>query len=326
MAFLRTAEILKEINLVFDERDFELRSNRKLRKVNNYKLQPVFNVNGTVTVVASHTSGTATYLTFSGDGVVELWPQRGAFLIDRKKYEPTEIRRQFRSILEKEYGFEFKNGGHNALAGEVRSDMLLHPRIIPQIFQVFQESDFELRMCSSNIPTRSNCANRLDAKLLPDGQLGITIGIENLGHEHSYEDTVIVLFDGSNTVGIASLSDIRCEADLNNPDKLHTVAIEDARQVLVEQYGVSFEKQWRMNKAPVFNYCGVPYDPNYWSQTDGMDLEEIEDSDKKLVHGYFLAERVLHKIEPNDSILDAGFIEDDNACDIFTSLIDTEDK
>lgn len=62
MAFLRTIEILKEINLLFEESDFELRSNKKLRKVNKYKLQPVFNVNGTVTVVASHGNGGTTYL------------------------------------------------------------------------------------------------------------------------------------------------------------------------------------------------------------------------------------------------------------------------
>lgn len=80
MAFLRSIDILKEINLLFEERDFELRAGKKHRE-DHYRLQPVFNVNGTVTVVASHTSGAATYLTFSGDGVVELWPRRGAFLI-----------------------------------------------------------------------------------------------------------------------------------------------------------------------------------------------------------------------------------------------------
>ena len=71
MVFLRTTEILKEINLLFEEHDFELRAGKKRRK-DHYRLQPVFNVNGTVTVVASHISGAATYLTFSGDGVVEL--------------------------------------------------------------------------------------------------------------------------------------------------------------------------------------------------------------------------------------------------------------
>ena len=305
MAFIRSVEILKEINTVFEPADFELRANRKPRKVNKHKLQPVFNVNGTVTVVASHISGAATYLTFSGDGVVELWPRRSAFLIDQEKYEPVEIRRQFRSMLEKDYGFEFKNGGRYALAGDAQSYMLLNPRIIPQIFKVFQESDFDLRMCDSNIPTRSNCANRLEAKPLPDGRMCITVGVDNLAHEHSIAGKVIVLFDGSGTVSIGDLDDIHCIEDLRDPGKLHTVAIEQARQVLVEKYGVSFDPQWHMNDAPVFDFCGIPYDPNYWFQTDGMDLNEIEDSDKELIHGYFLAERILHKITPDVSVLDA---------------------
>ena len=36
-----------------------------------------------------------------------------------------------------------------------------------------------------------------------------------------------------------------------------------------------------------------------------MDLDEIVDSDKELVHGYFLAERVLHKIAPDCTLLEA---------------------
>ena len=304
MAFIRTADILKEINLLFDERDFELRAGKKRRK-DHYRLQPVFNVNGTVTLVASHISGAATYLTFSGDGVVELWPRRSAFLIDQEKYEPVEIRRQFRNMLEKDYGFEFKNGGRYALAREAQSFMLLNPRTIPQIFKVFQESDFDLRMCDCNIPTRSNCANRLEAIPLPDGQMCITVGVENLAHEHSIAGKVIVLFDGSDTVSIGDLDDIHCREYLRDPDKLHTASIDKARQVLMEQYGVSFDPQWHMNEAPVFDFCGIPYDPDYWFQTDGMDLIEIEDSDKKLVHGYFLAERTLHKIAPDVTVLDA---------------------
>lgn len=164
MAFLRTIAILKEINLLFDDRDFELRSEKEHCRANYYKLQPVFNVNGTVTVVASHVSGAATYLTFSGDGVVELWPRRGAFLIDHKNYTPVEIRKQFRTMLEKDYGFEFKNGGRYALARDAQPYMLLNPRIIPQIFQVFQESDFDLRMCDGNT-TASQM--RIAIKLIP---------------------------------------------------------------------------------------------------------------------------------------------------------------
>lgn len=260
MAFLRTIEILKEINLLFEESDFELRSNKKLRKVNKYKLQPVFNVNGTVTVVASHISGAATYLTFSGDGVVDLWPRRSAFLIDREKYEPAELRRQFRSMLEKDYGFEFKNGGHSAMAGENHVHMLLHPRIIPQIFQIFQYADFDLNMWNCNIPTEINCFDRLNVTPLLDGRIIISIGVENPESEYSYAGNVFVLFDGGSTVSIGDRMDVSCEADLNSSEKLKTVAIEDARQFLVEQYGVSFKKQWRMNTPPSHDLYGMPYD------------------------------------------------------------------
>ena len=315
MVFLRTTEILKEINLLFEEHDFELRAGKKRRK-DHYRLQPVFNANGTVTVVASHISGAATYLTFSGDGVVELWPRRSAFLIDQEKYEPVEIRRQFRSMLEKDYGFEFKNGGRYALAGDAQSYMLLNPRIIPQIFKVFQESDFDLRMCDCNIPTRSNCSNRLEAIPLPDGWMCITVGVENLEHMHSIAGKVIVLFDGSDTVSIGDLDDIHCIEDLRDPGKLHTVAIEQARQILVVKYGVSFDPQWHTNEAPVFDFCGIPYGPDYWFRTDGMDLDEIVDSDKELVHGYFIAERTLHKIAPDCTVLEAD--------DLFRELLDDE--
>lgn len=304
MAFIRTTDILKEINLLFEEHDFELRAGKKRRK-DHYRLQPVFNVNGTVTVVVSHISGAATYLTFSSDGVVELWPRRGAFLIDREKYEPVELRRQFRSMLEKDYGFQFKNGGRYALAREAQPYILLNPRIIPQIFKVFREMDFDLRMCDCNIPTRSNCTNRLEAIPLPNGQMCITVGVENLAHGHSIAGKIIVLFDGSGTISIGDLDDIHCIEDLRDPGKLHTVAIEQARQILVVKYGVSFDPQWHMNEAPVFIFCGIPYGPDYWFRTDGMDLDEIVDSDKELVHGYFLAERVLHKIAPDITVLDA---------------------
>ena len=299
MTFLRSINILKEINLLFEEHDFELRAGKKRRK-ERYRLQPVFNVNGTVTVVASHVNGAA-----SGDGVVELWPLRGAFLIDREKHEPAELRRQFRSMLEKDYGFEFKNGGRYALAGDAQSYMLLNPRIIAQIFKVFQETDFDLRMCDCNIPTRSNCSNRLEVIPLPDGRMCITVSVENLAHEYSIAGKVIVLFDGSDTVNIGDLDDIHCREDLRDLDNLYTATIEKARQVLVEKYGVSFDPQWHINEASIFDFCGIPYDPDYWFQTAGMDLGEIEDSDKELVHGYFLAERVLHKIAPDVAVLDA---------------------
>lgn len=315
MAFLRSTEILKEINLLFEESDFELRSNKKLRKVNQYKLQPVFNINGTVTVVASCGNANAVYITFYGNGAVELWPRQEGFLIDLEKETPEEIRKRFRNMLETKYGFAFKNGGHSALVGETGRNMLLHPRIIPQIFKVFREADFQLNMVNCNIPTHSVHSSRLGTAVLPDGRLGITVGIENLKHEHSYANTIIVLFDGSDNVGICNLSEIETLDDLSNTSKLHTVPIADARQVLIEQYGVSFAEEWHMNEAPVFDFCGIPYDPDYWFLNHpDEDWKEFNASDMDLVYGYFLAEKTLHAIEPDDTILDAGFIiEDDSA-------------
>lgn len=307
MAFLRSTEILKEINLLFEENDFELRSNKKLRKVNKYKLQPVFNINGTVTVVASYGDGNAAYITFYGNGVVELWPRQEAFLIDLEKETPEEIRKRFRSLLETKYKFEFKNGGHSALVGETGWNMLLHPRIIPQIFKVFREEDFQLNMYNCNIPTRSSRSSRLGPVLLPDGRLGITVGIENLEHEHSYASTIIVLFDGSDKVGICDLSEIEKLDDLSDASKLHMVPIGDARQVLVEEYGASFDEKWRMNVAPVFDGCGIPFDPDYWfRERYDEDLEELDTADKNLVYGYFLAEKMLNAIAPDDTILDVN--------------------
>ena len=42
-----------------------------------------------------------------------------------------------------------------------------------------------------------------------------------------------------------------------------------------------------------------------------MDIKEIGDSNKELIHGYFFAERALHKIAPDHTVLEAdeGFDE-----------------
>lgn len=85
---------------------------------------------------------------------------------------------------------------------------------------------------------------------------------------------------------------------------------------MLEQYGVSFEKPWNINTAPVFDFCRIPYDQDYWFRTDDADIDEIDDSDKVLIHGYFLAERTLHKIAPDCTVLEAD--------DIFRELWDDE--
>ena len=66
-----------------------------------------------------------------------------------------------------------------------------------------------------------------------------------------------------------------------------------------------------MNTAPFFDFCRIPYDPDYWFQAGGMDINEIGDSNKELIHGYFFAERALHKIAPDHIVLetDEGFDE-----------------
>lgn len=334
-AFLRTTKILEEINLLFEEQDFELRSNKKLRKINKYKIQPVINVNGTITVVASYGDKNAVYITFYGDGVVELWPGQTAFLIDREKETPAEIRKRFRKMLETKYGFEFANGGHSALAGETISGMLLHPRIIPQIFKVFHEDDFQLYMYNCNIPKQRCCLSRLGVIPLPDGRLCITVGIENLKDEYSYANTKIVLFDGSDMVGICNLDDIKRLDNLSDTSKLHMVAIENARKVLIEQYGVSFDKEWRMNAAPVYDPFGIPYDPfaipidpgDWVREQPGNAVIDMDAVDKDLVRGYFRAERILNTIAPDNKILDLGFADcNDINVDLFKHLFDSEDE
>jgi len=324
LAHLRTLRILEEINLLFEEHDFELRANKKLRQINRYKLQPVFNINGTVTVVASYGNGNAVHIAFSGNGIVDLWPHQGVFLIDREKNTPEEIRKRFRNMLETEYGFEFRNGGHSALAGETVSGMLLHPRIIPQIFKVFREEDFSLQMCHCNILIHS-WSNRLNGGILTDGRVFINVGIENLADEYSYVHSVNVLFDGSDNVGIIDRCNIEKIDDLNDTGKLHMVALDDAIQVLIEQYGASFDKEWRMNKAPVFDPCGIPFDPDYWFRKPHD--EDFDDGDKELVHGYFLAEGMLNTLMPDDTFLDAGFADcDDMNIDFFDHLFNVEDE
>ena len=84
------------------------------------------------------------------------------------------------------------------------------------------------------------------------------------------------------------------------------VAIEDARQILMEQYGASFDEEWRMNEPPIFDFCGIPYDPDYWSMTvNDADLDNIDDSDNELVCDFFLMKkcRPILKSKMNNSHL-----------------------
>ena len=236
MAFLRTLDILGEINMLFEESDFELRTNKKLRKQNKDKLQICSNINGTVTVIAPRGKDRTVYMTFDGSGSVELWPNKEIFKIDTEAI-PEENRKRFRSMLTSDYGLEFCNGGHQVYPVNMNLQMLPRARIIPQIFKVFNAEDFYLRMHTSNLPSSHN-TDRIAGGILPDGSVSFRIGIENLESLYSDATYLYVTFDGSDNVRIgASYSQETCDL----------VAVCDARHILIEQYGVSFNREWRMN-------------------------------------------------------------------------------
>lgn len=243
MAFLRTLRILEDIYLLFEESDFELRTNRKLRKANKDKLQIVSNANGTVTVVAPCGKSSAVYMTFDGSNVVELWPDGLRFEIDRNAAK-ADNRKSFHTLLTNECGLEFKNGSHSVLTEDMKLHMLPRARIIPQIFKVFWEDSFRLQMYRSNL---SSVSNRFSGGILPCGQVYIIAGIENLAQSSSQATYIFTLFNGSDDVAIFHPTDLKNQDDIETWQNCHVVKLSDARQVLTEQYGVSFDSEWHMN-------------------------------------------------------------------------------
>lgn len=243
MPSLKTMRILNDIYTVFNESDFDLRTNRKQREKNLDKLQICININGTATVVAPCLHGNGLYMTFDGYGCVDLWDglRSSSFYIEendysskqlfiaQSKYSLEEIRRRFHKEMTDKWGLEFKNGEHQLYSSNWPG-MLCSAKIIPQIYRVFQEDDFNLPRSSN--PTRLSLNKRFDGYVDPKGKLVIQASIE---HQWARKvDHVDIIFDGSDTVTIAKYP-------YNDGEKF---LIQEAREVLINTYGVSFKKPW----------------------------------------------------------------------------------
>lgn len=241
MPSLKTMRILNDIHTVFNESDFELRTNRKQREKNLDKLQICININGTATVVAPCSHGKGLYMTFEGYGRVDLWDglRSSSFFIEendysseqvfitQSKYSPEEIRRRFHKEMTDEWGLEFKNGEHQ-LYSPNWPGMLCSAKIIPQIYKVFQEDDFNLPRSSD--PARLSLNKRFSGHVDPEGKLIIRAWIEDRWARRR-ADHIDIAFDGSDTVMVAKYPNNEGE---NFP-------IQEAREGLKNTYGVSFE-------------------------------------------------------------------------------------
>ena len=222
MPHLKTMRILNDIYTVFQESDFELRTNRKQREKNLDKLQICININGTVTVAAPCKRGSVLYMTFEGNGRIDLWDWRldSSFYIERNKYSPEEIRKKFHKEMTDEYGLEFKNGEHQ-LHSPNWPGMLCSAKIIPQVYKVFHEDDFSLiRSSKLTLCPQMRFEGYVDCQ---EGKLTILAWIDHVTH-------IRIVFDGSDTVTIA-------EYPYNDGEK---IPVNEARNVLVNTYGVSF--------------------------------------------------------------------------------------
>lgn len=231
MSSIKTMRILNDIYTVFNESDFDLRTNRKQREKNLDKMQICININGTATVVAPCLHGKGLYMTFEGYGRVDLWDglRTSCFDIERNEYTAEEIRKQFHEEVSADYGLEFKNGEHQ-LYSPNWPGMLCSAKIIPQIYRVFQEDDFNLPRSSD--PARLSLNKRFNGYVDPEGKLVIQAWIERQWARKV--DRVDIIFDGSDTVTIA-------QYPYNDGEKF---PIQEARKVLVAAYGVSFKKPW----------------------------------------------------------------------------------
>lgn len=240
MPSLKTMRILNDIYTVFNESDFDLRTNRKQREKNLDKLQICININGTATVVAPCSHGKGLYMTFEGYGRVDLWDglRSSSFyfeendysselvFITQSKYSPEEIRRRFHKEMTDEWGLEFKNGEHQ-LYSPNWPGMLCSAKIIPQIYRVFREDDFNLPRASD--PAQLSLNKRFNGYVDQEGRLVIQAWIERQWARKV--DHVDIIFDGSDTVTIAKYP-------YNDGEKF---PIQEAREVLKNTYGISFE-------------------------------------------------------------------------------------
>lgn len=105
------------------------------------------------------------------------------------------------------------------------------PEIINHVYSVFREEDFWLPRTSDPtiIPQK-----RFEKYVDPEGNIVVCAWIEKIWQGE--ENKIYVVFDGSDTVMITQ-----------NPYKSDSprIPLNQARRVLVQTYGVSFEKTWR---------------------------------------------------------------------------------
>lgn len=163
MPWLRTIGILDDIHTVFDDSDYDLKAYEDPNQNNQDKLQLCFNINGTATVVAQCEWGAILYMTFEGNGRVELWDgrRRTYFLIDRNKYSIEEIRKRFHEKATEYFGLAFRDGGYQLMPANY-SGKLLTIKILRQVYSVFSEfnllSSAPIDYFSEDVPPQFECS------------------------------------------------------------------------------------------------------------------------------------------------------------------------
>lgn len=231
MPWLRSMEILNDIHTVFTEDDFNLKSYEARSENNMDKWQFCVNVNGTITAVAqcyAHES-CALYLTFVGNGRVELWDEQhiDCFLIDRDKYTSKEISEQFHEWIAKTYKDAFEDGGFQVLPF-VYSGKLSTNKIIPQVYSIFSEQEFlsPALACitKKDMPPKYKKYVPPKFKGFVDGKLILEVWTD-IWEDHTVlgfmplwrGSQIDIVFDGSNSVNISK------------------VGCDDGRQVSIQQ-------------------------------------------------------------------------------------------
>lgn len=241
MPWLRSMEILNDIHTVFTEDDFNLKSYKARSENNLDKWQFSVNVNGTVTAAAQcyAQESCALYLTFLGNGQVELWDghNNDHFLIDRDKYTSEEISEQFHEWIAKTYKDAFEDGGSQVLpftySGKLSTNI-----IIPQVYRVFHEMellfyapDLIIRedvppKYKRYIPPKFECF--VDGKLMLRKWIDIREGRTFCGELPWVGSKINIIFDGSDTVAI---SEEHCDDEQRVP-------IQQANEYIDMTYGL----------------------------------------------------------------------------------------
>ena len=246
MATLRSLKILEQIHILFEESDFELTTGGRKSKHKKDKLRIGLNLNGTVTVAAPCQNDGRVFITFNGTETVEIWNGGIGFDVfwrEDDTHTSEEIRRNFRTKLEKEYGFEFKSGGHQLINSDFKYTFLPTARIIPQFFRVFHKGDLDLKMTYTNPNTGwKETGLRFVGGINLEGHIIVRAYIEILRETMSPKEWVTIVFDGSGEVKI--INQYRTDT--------MAVPISDVRRALIEEYGVSFEKEWQEPISSMF--------------------------------------------------------------------------